>query len=385
MKKVRLGIVGIGNMGTSHATSVLAGKVPRLELAAVANPDPARRARVPGVAGFATLREMIHSGLVDAVLIATPHYGHAPLGIEALQAGLHVMIEKPISVHTADAERLLAAHTNRRQVFGAMFNQRTDHYYRKIRQLVRDGELGEIRRVNWVITNWFRTEAYYGSSGWRATWAGEGGGVLLNQCPHNLDLLQWIFGLPQRVRAFCHFGKYHLIEVEDEVTAYLEFPNGATGVFIASTGEAPGTNRLEIAGELGRLIYENDQIVFTRNAVPMSEFSRMAKEGFASPKTRNVAVTARGHGGQHNEILRNFTDAILDGVPLIAPAAEGIHSVELANAMLYSTWTGRTVELPLDGRRYARALQRQIAGSKFKKKRVAARASPGDFAKSFGR
>jgi predicted dehydrogenase len=310
---------------------------------------------------------------------------HTTLGIEALQAGLHVMVEKPISVHKADAERLLAAHTNRRQVFGAMFNQRTDRYYRKIRQLIRDGALGEIRRVNWVITNWFRTEAYYGSSDWRATWAGEGGGVLLNQCPHNLDLLQWMFGQPQRVRAFCHFGKYHAIEVEDEVTAYLEFAGGATGVFLASTGEAPGTNRLEIAGERGKLVYENDQITFTRNAVPMSEFSRQAREGFSAPKTREVRVPARDHGGQHNEILRNFTDAILDGVPLIAPAAEGLHSVELANAMLYSTWTGRTVELPLDGRRYQRALQRKIAGSKFKKKRVAGDASPGDFAKSFGR
>ena len=385
MKKVRLGIVGIGNMGTSHATSVLAGKVPRLELTAVADRDPDRCARVPGVPGFATLGEMIGSGLIDAVLIATPHYDHTTLGIEALRAGLHVMVEKPISVHKADAERLLAAHTNRRQVFGAMFNQRTDRNYRKIRQLIGDGKLGEIRRVNWVITNWFRTEAYYASGGWRATWKGEGGGVLLNQCPHNLDLFQWMFGRPQRVRAFCHFGQYHAIEVEDDVTAYLEFANGATGVFIASTGEAPGTNRLEVTGEYGKLVYENDRIVFTRNAVPMSEFSRKAKDGFASPKTRDMAMPALDHGGQHNEILRNFTDAILDGVPLLAPAAEGLHSVELANAMLYSAWTGRTVELPLDGQRYARALKRKISGSKFKKKAVAKRAGPGDFAKSFGR
>jgi predicted dehydrogenase len=194
-----------------------------------------------------------------------------------------------------------------------------------------------------------------------------------------------MLGQPQRVRAFCHFGKHHMIEVEDEVTAYLEFAGGATGVFIASTGEAPGTNRLEIAGERGKLVYENDRIAFTRNAVPMSEFSRQARDGFSAPKTRDVAVPARDHGGQHNEILRNFTAAILDGVPLIAPAAEGIHSVELANAMLYSTWTGRTVELPLDGPRYQRALQRKIAGSKFKRRTVASGARPGDFAKSFGR
>jgi predicted dehydrogenase len=383
MKKVRIGIVGIGNMGTCHATSLLAGKVPRLELTAVADADAARRARVPSVPGFATTDEMIASGRIDAVLIATPHYDHTTLGIKALKAGLHVMLEKPISVHKADAERLLAAHRHKRQVFAAMFNQRTDGFYRKIRQLIRGGELGEIRRVNWIITNWFRTETYYSSSSWRATWAGEGGGVLLNQCPHNLDLFQWMFGLPQRVRAFCHFGKYHAIEVEDDVTAYLEFANGATGVFITSTGEAPGTNRLEIAGERGRLVYENDRIVFTRNEVPMSEFARTSKESFAAPETWEVVIPAQNHGGQHNEVLKNFADAILDGVPLIAPGREGLRSVELANAMLYSTWTGQTVELPLNGARYERALKRKIATSMFKKKQVAAGAMPVDLSKSF--
>jgi predicted dehydrogenase len=324
------------------------------------------------------------SGLIDAILIATPHYDHTTMGIKALQAGLHVMVEKPLSVHKADAQRLIAAYTNKQQVFAAMFNQRTDQYYLKIRQLVRDGELGEIRRVNWIITNWFRTEHYYASGSWRATWAGEGGGVLLNQCPHNLDLFQWMLGMPQRVRANCGWGKYHDIEVEDEVTAYMEFPNGATGVFITSTGEAPGTNRLEIAGERGRLVYEDDKIVFTRNETPMTEFSRTVPEAFGRPATSNVEMPALDHGGQHNEILKNFTDAILDGAPLVSPAVEGIHSVELANAMLMSAWTGETIELPLDARRYEQLLKEKIAGStKKKKKKVAVGGD--DFAKSFGR
>jgi len=388
MNNVRIGIVGLGNMGASHATSILAGKVPRLELAAVSDFDFARCSRFPTAKAFATADEMIDSGTIDAIIIATPHYQHTTLGIRALKAGLHVMVEKPVSVHKADALRLNAAHKNKKQVFAAMFNQRTDLYYQKIRHLIRSGELGEIRRVNWIITNWFRTEAYYGSGGWRATWAGEGGGVLLNQCPHNLDLFQWMFGLPKRVRAHCGFGKYHSIEVEDDVTAYFEFANGATGVFITSTGEAPGTNRLEITAERGKIVYENDKISYTRNETPMTEFSRTTKGAFAQPDTWDVAISAANHGGQHNEILKNFTDAILDGTPLVSPAAEGIHSVELANAMLLSAWTDETIALPLDAARYEKCLQQKIAASarsKPKKKAVTATTGADDFSKSFGK
>ncbi|MEI8088405.1 MAG: Gfo/Idh/MocA family oxidoreductase [Opitutaceae bacterium] len=386
MSNVRIGIVGMGNMGTAHANSILAGKIPRLILAAIAEPDAVRRAKFTQVATFATAEEMIDSGLIDAIIIATPHYQHTSLGIYALKAGLHVMVEKPVSVHKADGERLLAAHKNKKQIFAAMFNQRTDPYYQKIRNLIRSGELGQIRRVNWIITNWFRTEAYYASGGWRATWAGEGGGVLLNQCPHNLDLFQWIFGMPVRIRAHCGFGKYHKIEVEDDVTAYMEFANGATGVFITSTGEAPGTNRLEITGERGKVVYENDKITFTRNETPMSEFSRKTTAGFAQPDTWEVAISAPNHGGQHNEILQNFTSAILDGATLLSPAAEGIHSIELANAMLLSAWTDETISLPLNGARYAKLLnQKAAASARRKPKKVVASAPAADFSKSFAR
>ncbi len=386
MEKVRIGIIGLGNMGSGHATSILAGKIKGLELTAIADADPARFSRFPGLKTFSSAGEMIDSGHIDAIIIATPHYDHTTIGIRALKAGLHVMVEKPVSVHRADAERLIAAYTNKKQVFAAMFNQRTDLYFKKIRQLIQDGELGEIRRVNWIITNWFRTEAYYASGGWRATWAGEGGGVLLNQCPHNLDLFQWMFGMPKTIRAFCSFGRYHDIEVEDDVTAYMQFPNGATGVFITSTGEAPGTNRLEIVAERGRLIYENDTISYTRNEIPMSEFSRSSTQAFARPDSWDVTVPVAGHGGQHNEILQNFSDAILKGATLLSPAVEGIHSIELANAMLYSAWTDSLVSLPLDGKKYERMLKKKIAESS-KNKRVKKKVvlSNEDFSKSFGR
>ncbi|MBI2511159.1 MAG: Gfo/Idh/MocA family oxidoreductase [Opitutae bacterium] len=363
MKHVRLGIIGLGVMGQSHARNILEGKIPRLRLAAVADSDPKRLAHYPGLPGFATDRELIASGLVDAVLIATPHYSHTDTGIAALRAGLHVLVEKPISVQRADCERLLAAHTDRRLVFAAMFNQRTDPLYRKLRELVHGGALGEIRRVQWTVTNWFRPHCYYGLSAWRATWAGEGGGVLLNQCPHNLDLFSWIFGQPQRVRGFCSFGKYHDIEVEDDVTAYFELPGGATATFIASTGEAPGTNRLEVMAENGRVVAEGGTLRFTRNRVPTGKFSRTTKLPFSAPPTTERVFTFKDAGGQHVAIMRNFADAIVRGAPLVAPAAEGIRSVELANAILLSSWTDKAVELPLDGALYARWLKRKIAFS----------------------
>ena len=368
MDKIRLGIIGFGGMGQAHATNLLAGKVPRCELVAACDAVEANLKKFPQLRGFATPEALFAAKCVDAVLIATPHFAHTSLGIAALEAGLHTLVEKPISVHKADAERLIAAHTNKRLVFAAMFNQRTDPYYQAIRQLVRGGELGAVRRVNWAITNWFRTGAYYGMGGWRATWKGEGGGVLLNQCPHNLDLFQWIFGMPSRVTGFCTFGRYHDIEVEDDVTAYLEFAGGMHASFITSTGEAPGTNRLEIAAERGRLVYEDDKITYTRNDVPMSEFSRTSPEAFGRPATQLVPVPAEGHGGQHNAILQNFTAAILDGATLLSPAEEGIHSVELANAVLLSAWTGKAVDLPLDGAVYERALNQKIATSKPKAK-----------------
>jgi predicted dehydrogenase len=371
-------------MGSFHARAILEGKVPRMRLTAVCDPDPDRFGAAPEAAGFTDSGELIRSGAADAVLIATPHYAHTAVGIDALERGLHVLVEKPISVHKRDCERLIAAHEGRAdQVFAAMFNQRTDPFFLKIRALIQGGELGEIRRVNWIVTNWFRTAAYYASGGWRATWAGEGGGVLLNQCPHNLDLLQWLFGMPASVRAFCRFGQYHAIEVEDDVTAYLQFENGATGVFITTTGEAPGTNRLEVAAERGRIVYENDRLTFTRNEVGMSEFSRTSESGFAAPPVWDVSIPISGHGEQHVGILKNFAAAILEGAPLIAPAAEGVHSVELANAMLYSTFTGQTVELPLDGAMYEEHLKKLSASSRAKESAPARNALPSDFTKSF--
>ena len=384
-KIVRFGIVGLGNMGSIHASVLIANKIPGAILSAVCDINASKLTNYPQLKTFSDSAKMIRSGEIDAILIATPHYDHTTIGIDALKQGLHVLVEKPLSVHKADCERLIAAHKNKKQIFAAMFNQRTDAYYQKVRELVHGGELGQIRRINWIITDWFRTEAYYASGGWRATWGGEGGGVLLNQCPHNLDLYQWIFGLPDKVRGFCKIGRYHNIEVEDDVTAYFEYKNGTTGVFITSTGEAPGTNRLEITGERGKLVLENNLLSYSRNVTPMSEFSSSTRESFSRPEVWNVEIPSpANHGEQHTGIMKNFTNAILKGEKLLSPAPEGIRSVELGNAILMSSFSGETVEMPLSGARYEKLLKTLIAKSRFKKK-VVKKSVVKDFTSSFGK
>lgn len=364
---IQLGVIGLGNMGTGHCRMIQG--IPDIELTAVAD---VRQPRVEKLkeryqcAGFTDPKALIDSGTCDSVLIATPHFDHTVLGIAALKRGLHVLVEKPISAQKADCERLIKAHRDPDQIFAAMFNQRTNRHYQQIKSMISDGTLGRVRRFSWTITDWFRPQSYYNSGGWRATWAGEGGGVLLNQSPHQLDLLQWLFGMPDRVHAFCEFGKYHDIEVEDAVTARLEYVSGTEGMFITTTGEAPGINRLEIAADHGLLVYDTaeGQIRFQRTN--KSTEAALAENGpFETPPTTDVAVSVTGEGRQHAEILENFAAAILRGESLIAPAAEGIHSVELANAMLLSGATHKPVTLPMSSRRYKNQLQKWIGGSRY--------------------
>jgi predicted dehydrogenase len=364
MARVRLAVVGAGTMGEIHLKNAAA--MPGVELAAVCDVIPERAERFAAeykCRAYTSAARLLKSRAADAVLIATPHYSHTTLGIAALKSGHHVLVEKPISVHKADCEKLIAAHEDKQLVFAAMFNQRMDPLYIRLKDLIARGALGRLDRITWIITEWFRTEAYYTSGGWRATWAGEGGGVLLNQCPHNLDLWQWCFGMPARVRAFCKVGRKHKIEVEDEVTALMEYPDGASGILVTSTGEAPGVNRLEVAGEFGTVLLENRKLTFTRNSTSSIEFINTSPERFGRPTTTVETESFDSSGPQHAGVLQNFIEAIAEGKPLVAPAAEGIRSVELGNAMLLSSETGRTLELPLDGRAYQRLLKRKIRES----------------------
>ncbi len=386
MSKVKIGIIGMGNIGRHHADYLLAGKVNRCELTAVCSTSPEKLEsyRARGLKVFGDAEKLMALGGVDAVIVATPHYQHTTLGAAALRTGLHLMVEKPISAHKADAERLIAvAREHPRQIFAAMFQLRVEPRYLRIQRLLQSGELGRIVRWSWIITDWYRTEAYYASGGWRATWKGEGGGVLLNQCLHNLDTLQWLCGMPAKVRGFCQLGRYHNIEVEDNVTAYCEYADGATGVFVTSTGEAPGSNRFEIAGTRGKLVLEDNRLHFTRNETDMIEHSRAAKVGFLKPEVWRAELPFTDAPAPHATLLQNFVDAILDGAPLLAPGESGLSSVELANAILYSSLVGREITLPLDGAVYERRLQELAAASRFEKKVVEIKND--DFTQSFHR
>ncbi len=370
MDTVKLAVIGLGNMGTQHCDVI--SDMSEAVLTAVCDVDEARVQAVEakhGCRGFTDSAELFCGCDLDGIVIATPHNFHAPLAIEAFGRGLHVLTEKPVACHGKDALGMVSGWQQARitkpsLVFAAMFQQRTQDAAAKIKDILDQGELGTLIRATWIITDWYRTQAYFNSGGWRATWKGEGGGVLMNQCPHQLDMYQWFFGLPKRVQGFASLGKYHDIEVEDEVTAYFEHENGMVGHFITSTGEAPGTNRLEIVGEYGRLIWENGSLKFHRNRISLLRHLKEAQTGFTKPECWPTDIPVQTGGGLHRTIIENFRDAILGRTAkVIAPAEEGLNSLVLDNAIMLSSFEQRMIGLPLDDDRYQDLLKKLIAGS----------------------
>ncbi|WP_153978081.1 Gfo/Idh/MocA family protein [Paenibacillus xylanilyticus] len=389
MSLIRVAVIGIGNMGAAHARTLLVGDVPGAELVAVCDVRKEMESWVAShfpasVSYWQDAEQMMASGTIDAVIIATPHYDHPEQAIQAFQHGLHVMIEKPAGVYTKQVRKMNEAAAASGKVFSMMYNQRTNPLYIKLRDLIASGELGEVRRTNWIITNWYRSQSYYDSGGWRATWAGEGGGVLINQDPHQLDLWQWTVGMmPVRMRAFCSFGKYRDIEVEDDVTAYVEYANGATGVFVTTTGEAPGTNRFEVNGDRGKIVIEDGQLTFWRLRESEPEFNKRFTGGFGQPECWKCEVPITGTESGHPGLIRNWIDAIRTGATLIAPGEEGIHGLTLSNAMLLSTWTDNWVELPIDEELFYEHLQERIASSNTKKDKSYSSSQPADLTQTF--
>ncbi|MDF2699416.1 MAG: gfo/Idh/MocA family oxidoreductase [Haloplasmataceae bacterium] len=367
-KMVRFGIVGIGHMGGTHAENINQGKITDGKLVAVCDIDPKRLKWAEeklnsSVKKYSDYDEMIKDEEIDAIIIATPHYFHPPMAIKALNNGFHTLIEKPAGVYTKQVREMNeVAKLHPELVFGLMLNQRTNPVYQKAREIVTSGILGEIKRTNWIITDWYRPQAYYNQGGWRATWEGEGGGVLANQDPHQLDLWQWICGMPKKMTAFCYFGRNRDIEVENDVTAVCEYENGATGVFVTSTHDYPGTNRFEISGDNGQLIIENGKLVFKKNKVSESAFNKSNKEPWSTPGFETIEYNiANAWGNQHNEILINFVSAILNGTELLAPGFEGIKGLTIANAMLLSTFVNQTIDLNhLDEELFYNELQKRI-------------------------
>ena len=372
MDKVRFGIVGMGNQGTHYANLFAQGKIKDAELTAVCDGSQARlddlKRCFPQVEGYIDPGLMMDSGRVDAVIVSTPHAFHTSIVKDCLRRRLHVVCDKPAGVYAKEVREMneLAEQTDVK--FAMMFNQRTNCMYRKMREIVLGGGIGKLQRVTWIITDWFRTQAYYDARNWRATWAGEGGGVLINQCPHQLDLLQWVIGeMPKSVRAFCHYGKWHDIEVEDDVTAYFEYESGATGVFITTTGEAPGTNRLEISGSKGKLLCVNEQVTWFKNARDALDVSKTSDQGFDLPEIERIEVETDGLNLQHEGVLSNFAQAVLGKEELWIDGREGIKGVQLMNAITFSGWQdGQKVVLPVDEDEYLECLKAKQATSRVK-------------------
>ena len=372
MGKIKLGIIGIGNMGSNYATKVANGECPDFELVAVADINPKRldwaRENLKGsMTLFDTAEEMLDSGMLDACMVETPHYDHPRYAMECMKRGIHVMIDKPAGVYTKQVREMNeCAKEHPEVVFGVMFNQRTNCVYKKMRELVQSGKYGNIRRTNWIITDWYRPQVYYDSGSWRATWAGEGGGVLLNQSPHQLDLWQWICGMPKKVYANMKFGQWHDIEVEDDVTCFVEYENGATGTFITTTGDACGSNRFEIQMDRAKLLVEHNKLHVWEFEMAEQEFSKTCTSPFGSMKIEEIEVELDGSNPQHVGVINAWGKAILEGTPMIADGAEGINGLMLSNAMHLSAFTGKTVELPFDEDLYYEELQKRVKSSKKK-------------------
>lgn len=375
MEKIRYGIVGLGKQGFNYATKIFdQGKIKNGVLTAVCDIDEQRINLIKDKMSDKTIKyynnyiEMLDSGVCDAVLVEAPHYEHASIVIACLERDINVICDKPAGVYAKQVVEMNKAAEKSKAKYAIMFNQRTNCLYRKMKELVDNGELGQLQRITWIITDWYRPQCYYNDGSWRATWAGEGGGVLINQCPHQLDLIQWVVGqLPKSVNGFCKYGKWRDIEVEDEVTAYLEYENGATGVFITTTGEAPGTNRFEISGSKGKLLCENNKLLFFKNAEDSLEFSLTTDKAFDPPEMEMIELETDGENPQHEGIINNFTNALLGLEEFFVDGREGLNSVELMNAIEYSGWKGGVkVTLPVNQEDYLEELNKRIKMSKYK-------------------
>ena len=370
MDQVRFGIVGVGNMGSGHANNLLAGKVEGGVLTAVCDIVEEKIAKYKdlGVATYTNIDDMLSSGKIDCLIVSVPHFLHPPFAIKAFEKKIHVVVEKPTGVYTKQVKEMNEAAKKSGVLFSGMFNMRTSPIFKEMKEIIDNGELGEIKRLNWIMTAWYRSQSYYDSGTWRATWAGEGGGVLFNQCPHNLDLFMWITGLqPKTVTSKCYFGKWHDIEVEDDVSVFLEYENGATGIIVSSTGDAPGTNRFEILGDKGKLVFDGESYVFYKLNQSEREFNATYKGGFGEPEATIIHSPLKiDYSVQHAAVLQNVANAILGKEELYIHGEDGLAECQLADAILLSAWKDKTVTLPLNDDEYLEELNKRIATSRQK-------------------
>lgn len=360
MKKIRFAVVGTGNIGQQHINLLRSGEIEGAELAATLSRSGSDVDT--GVPHFASLDALLDAECCDAVLIATPTMDHVSAAKSAARRGLHVLLEKPIAMSVGQSQALIDEIPESVQ-FAVMLNQRFHPAYAAIKQLLDEGRIGTIKRYTWTMTAWYRPDVYYKVSRWRGTWPGEGGGLLINQCIHNLDIIQWLFGLPEKISAKVAFGRYHDIDVEDEVTAMLDYESGSVGLLQASSGEAPGINRLEIIGDTGVISWNDSELTLQEADQSVSEHCATTREMFGMPSFTSQTVDLAVGVNQHAQVIQNFVDSLIKGSSLLTPAREGLGSLQLANGMLLSQWDDKAVALPIDSQRYEQLLSERIASS----------------------
>ena len=360
MSETRTGVIGAGNIGRQHIELLQSEEISGAVLSATASRSEGPIAA--DVPHFLDAETMLASGLVDAVLIASPTMSHTEHALTAFKHGVHVLMEKPVAMSAGETQALIAARPKGVQ-FAVMLNQRFHPAYARLKQLLQAEVLGRLQRFSWTMTAWYRPDIYYRVSSWRGTWPGEGGGLLINQCIHNLDILQWLFGLPASLSATIGFGRYHDIEVEDDVTSVMQYDEGMNGVLIASSGEAPGFNRLDIVGDRGRICWDDKAITLTTTAESVSEHCATTREMFGMPVFTSETLEIDLMVNQHGVLIQNFVDALNGDQTLLTPAEEGLGSLQVANAMLLSAWEGSAVKLPVDTGHFDQQLNERIASS----------------------
>lgn len=365
---VRTALIGAGTMGKNYLRRVMKGNAPTMTITAVVARRAETQQEVREICGdtvsiFANEDELYaHSDLFDAVLIVTPHKLHPAMGMNALRHGKHLLLDKPVAESVAACRELLETAGNSGLVFSVVFHQRTYPKYQRIRSMIQNGEIGTVNRILLENSRYFRTPYYHHSGSWRSSWKGEGGGALINQGQHILDIWQWLFGMPEELYAEIGFGKYNDFRVDDEALLTMRYPGGKTGVFILTTGEGSYTEKLEIAGSKGTILLEEEHLTVTTFDQDLQEYRKNASVN----SRENLRSDVREETFETNEscqeaILENFARAIEYGEPLLVDGQDAVNALELTNAAYLSAWKHMPVKLPVDAEEYRKQLDAHIA------------------------
>ncbi|MDD4316092.1 MAG: Gfo/Idh/MocA family oxidoreductase [Clostridia bacterium] len=370
---VCIAVIGIGRIGSVHARNLKKGKVTGARLVAICDVQKQAYSTFCEKYGFIPCYEdyklMLEEIKPRAVIIATEHYFHTEIAEYCIENGVDVLVEKPVGVTTEAVKKLIAVSKSHPEVKAAvMYNQRTNPLYARAKRLVKSGALGKVVRINYIITDWYRSQAYYNEGGWRASFCGEGGGALINQCIHQLDLLQWIAGMPKSVwvRAFT---KNRNITVENDVTALFRYEDDVFCSFSASTHELRGTNRLEIAGDKGRIVIDGLRMKYYAFAKSEGEINASTQNGYGAVQRKTLRYSYFrfkfvARLGEQRKLIQNFVNSLNNNSPLLSPLTDGLNAVELINAAYLSAWENKEIAIPIDDRNYVDMLSSKIAEEK---------------------